>query len=304
MRTKSEARSQKLEARSQKWGVRTAVVGLLALGLAAAGEVKVTTCARPVDVSIIRRVDVAYYPVTKQGPLEFDVEGSCWLRVYTRLWWPTGADGLLKYGLSLWQDDVERPVSFETGLSKSSFGPGDLKVGEWRSFYVQVPEGNSHYRLAVTSGPAETVGVRLALQSPRPGRQAAIPGARERVLADGRDTSRLWELTTGQAATLELAGPCRVRVRARLSFDPGLPGAQNFVLAVREGKSLLVRGNMKASRSPSATYVNEPGLIPSSERTLRFSLPPGRHQLTLMLSGTLARSGAAAVEVYAAEKYE
>ena len=301
---KSEARSQKLEVRSQKWGVRTAVVGLLALGLALAGELKVAGGAKPEDVSIIRRVDVAYYPVTKQGPLEFDVEGPCWLRVYTRLWWPAGAGGLLKYGLSLWQDDVERPVSFETGLSMSSFGPGDRKVGEWRSFYVQVPEGRSHYRLAVTSGPAETVGVRLALQSPRPGRQVAIPGARELVLADGRDTSRLWELATGQAATLELVGPCRVRVHARLSFDPGLPGAQNFVLAIHEGKSLLARGNMKAARSASASYVNEPGLIPSSERTLRFSLPSGRHQLTLMLSGTLAKSGAAAVEVVAVEKYE
>ena len=103
---------------------------------------------------------------------------------------------------------------------------------------------------------------------------------------------------------MALVGPCRVRVRTRLSFDPGLPGAQNYVLAVREGKSLLVRRNMKAARSPSASYVNEPGLIPSSERTLRFSLSSGRHQLTLMLSGTLAKSGAAAVEVYAAEKYE
>jgi len=277
---------------------------MLALGLALAGEMKVTGGAKPVDVSIIRRVDVAYYPVTKQGPLEFDVEGPSWVRVYTRLWWPAGAGGLLKYGLSLWQDDVERPVSFEAGISTSSFGPDERKVGEWRSFYVQAPEGSSHYRLALTSGPAETVGVRLALQSPRPGRQAAIPGARELVMADGRDTSRLWELATGQAATLELVGPCRVRVHARLSFDPGLPGAQNFVLAVHEGKSLLARGNMKAARSPSASYVNEPGLIPSSERTLRFSLPSGRHQLTLMLSGTLAKSGAAAVEVVAAEKYE
>jgi hypothetical protein len=277
---------------------------VLALGLALAGEVKVTGGAKSVDVSVIRRVSVAYTPVTKQTPLEFDVEGPCWLRVYTRLWWPAGADGLLKYGLSLWQDDAERPVSFETGLSTSSFGPGGRKLGEWRSFFVQVPEGNSHFRLAVTSGAAETVGVRFALQSPQPGRPAAIPGARELVLADGRDTSRLRELKTGQATSIELVGPCRVRVHTRLNFDPGLPGAQNFVMAVREGKSLLVRRNMKAARSPSASYVNEPGLIPSSGRMLKFSLPSGRHQLTLMLSGTLAKSGAVAVEVVAGEKYE
>jgi hypothetical protein len=283
---------------------RPTLLLVLALGLALAGEVKVAAGARSVDVSVIRRVNVAYHPVTKQAPLEFDVEEPCWLRVYTRLWWPAGADGLLKYGLSLWQDDVERPVSFETGLSTSSFGPGGRKVGEWRSFFVQVPEGNGHFRLAVTSGAAETVGVRFALQAPQPGRPAVIPGARELVLADGRDTSRLRELKTGQATAIELTGPCRVRVHTRLSFDPGLVGAQNFVMAVREGRSLLVRRNLKAARSPSASYVNEPGLIPSSERTVKFSLPAGRHQLTLMLSGTLAKSGAVALEVVAGEKYE
>jgi hypothetical protein len=277
---------------------------VLALGLAFAGEVKVAAGTKSVDVSVIRRVDVAYHPVTKRTPLEFDVVGPCWLRVYTRLWWPGGAAGPLKYGLSLWQDDVERPVSFETGLSTSSFGPGERKVGEWRSFFVQVPEGNSRFRLALTSGAAETVGVRLALQSPRPGRPAVIPGARELVLVDGRDTSQLRELKTGQVAAIELVGPCRVRVHTRINFEPGLPGVQNFVLAVREGKSLLVRRNMKAARSPSASYLNEPGLIPSSERTVKFNLPSGRHQLTLILSGTLAKSGAVGVEVVAGEKYE
>ena len=304
MRTKSEVRSQKLEARIQKWEVRTAVVGLLALGLALAGEVKVTSGAKPVDVNVVRRVNVAYYPVTKQAPLEFDVQGPSWLRIYTRLWWPAGADGLLKYGLSLWQDDVERPASFETGLSTSSFGPGGRKVGEWRSFFAQVPEGSTHFRLAITSGAAETVGVRLALQAPQPGRPVAIPGARELVLADGRDTSRLQELKTGQPATIEVTGPCHVRVHARLSFEPGLPGAQNFVVTVREGKSVLVRRNMKAARSPSAAYLNDPGLIPSTERTLKLTLPSGRHELSLILSGTLAKSAAVAVQVVAGEKYE
>ena len=283
---------------------RLAFLLVLALGLALAGEVTVTSGAKSVDVNVVRRVNVAYYPVTKQGPLEFDVQGPCWLRIYTRLWWPAGADGLLKYGLSLWQDDVERPVSFETGLSTSSFGPGGRKVGEWRSFFAQVPEASTHFRLALTSGAAETVGVRLALQAPQPGRPVTIPGARELVLADGRDTSRLRELKTGQAATIEVTGPCHVRVHAWLSFEPGLPGAQNFVVAVREGNSLLVRRNMKAVRSPSAAYLNQPGLIPSTERTLKFSLPSGRHELTLMLSGTLAKSGAVAVEIVPGEKYE
>ena len=292
-----------VECRMSNWGRGLFTIAILAV-VARAGEVRVTAGAKPVDLSVVRRVSVAYHPVATGSPLEFDAEGPCWLRVYTRPWWPVGVDGALKYGLSLWLGDVERPVSLETGLSTSSYGPGGRKVGEWRSFFVQVPEGTNHYRLELANGRADTVGVRFALQAPQPGRPVAIRGARELTLADGRDTSRWFELRTGQAARLELTGPCRVRIGARLNFEPGLPGAQNFVLTVQEGKSVLARRNMKAARSPSAAYLNEPGLVPSSERTLRFSLPSGRHDLTLLLGGTLAKSGAVAAEVVAGEKYE
>lgn len=275
----------------------------LVFGAAPAGEVKFAGKTEPLEISVVRRVNVSYYPVAKGTPLEFEAAGPGWLRIYTRLWWPLGADGPRKYGLSLWHDEVERPVSFETRPSRSSLGPGGRRVGEWRSFFVQTPEGSNRYRLEVLGG-AETVGVRIVLQAPRPSRTVAIPGARELTLADGRDTAHLYEILAGKPLALELEGPCHARVRARLNFVPALAGAQNFVLTVQEGKTTLVRRNLRAARSPSALYADEPGLVPSSERVLKFALPGGRHSLTLLLNGTLAKTGAIGVEVLASEKYE
>jgi hypothetical protein len=278
------------------------IAGLLLVGLAAAGEVKVAAGAKSVDVSVVRRVDASYFLATRQAPLEFAARGPCWVRVYTRLWWPGTGTGTQKYELSLWQGDVERPLVLESGVSPSSYGPDGHKVGEWRSFYVQVQEPNTNYRLVVTQG--ETVAVRFALQSPKPWKSVSIPGLGAMTLAEGRDTTQFQHLATGDVVPLDLTGPCRVRVRVRINFGPELQGVQSFVLTARQGTMQLARRNLKAGPSGSAVFTDSPGLVPSSERTLRFNLPGGPHRVSLVLSGTLARSGAVAVEVIAGERYE
>jgi hypothetical protein len=300
--TCGEGRSQKAEVRRQRSGVRTALVLSFVLGLTHAAEIKVTGGAQPVKVSVVRRVDVAYSFATRQSPLQFEVQGPTWLRVYVRLWWPSGATGARRYGLVLKQDESERPVEFETGVSPTTFGPRGHKLGEWRSFFVQVPAGTARYSLAVTG--AETVAVRLALQAPRPWESVEIGGARKLTLAEGSDTTGLYECDAGQSLAVALSGPCRVRVRARLSFEPGLPGAQNFVVTVTEDKTELARRNLKVARSPSASFVEEGGVVPSTERTLRFNLGAGEHMLLVGLGGTLAKWGALAIEVIPGEKYE
>ena len=278
------------------------IIAILAV-VAVGGEVKVAAGGKSVDVSVIRRVNVAYHPVTKGSPLEFDVEGPCWLRVYTRLWWPRGGADRQRYKMSLWQDDMQRPLEFDAAVSPSSYGPGGRYLGEWRSFFVQVPAGANRYRLALDSAQSDTVGVRFAFQPPRPWQPRAL-ATRALELVDGRDTVTFHELAARQPAQLKVEGPCRVRVRVRLSYSPELLGEQSFAMAVTDGKTVVLRRNLRVGRSPSAVYVNESGLTPSTERVLRFSLGTGAHELSLALSGTLARTGAVAVDVLAGEKYE
>ena len=277
------------------------VASVLVVG---AGELRVPADAKQVSVSIVRRVDVAYNVVTRAKPLEFDATGPTWLRVYTRLWWPAGKTGKVRYRLALGQDEAERPVEFDVGISPSSFGPRGRKLAQWRSFFIQVPAGSNHYRLAIAEAPGDTLGVRIVEQPPRPWQAVAITGVRSLTFVEGRDTSRLFELGKGQSVPVELIGPCRVRVRARLDFDPSMNGVQGFVMTATEGKVQLGTSNLRAGRSPAAVYLNEPAVVPSSERTLRFSLPEGRHDVVLQLGGTLAKSAAVRVEMLPGEKYE
>ncbi|UCG41956.1 MAG: hypothetical protein JSU73_08690 [candidate division WOR-3 bacterium] len=295
----------KAEGRSQKGRRVDRVLLVCLLSVAAitgAERVEVQSSSERVDVSVIQRTDLGYYLLAANRPLEFEVQGPTWIRVYTRLWWPDGVDWDQAYRMSLCQGDVERPLAFESGLSKSSFGPDRRRVGKWRSFYVQVPSGVNNYRLKLDDAPCDTVGIRFTFRAPKPWQPVAVPGS-ELVLADGADTVRMTRLELGAPLNVTVSGPCRLRVSARLNFEPSMVGAQNFVLTVDKGGQQVATDNFRVSRS-GAVYVNEPGLVPSSRKGLRFNLGEGVHRLSILLSGTLARSAGVLVERIVNEKYE
>jgi len=286
---------------------RTAIVLATLVALpssATAAEVKVTKSGGNAKVSVIRRVDLDYHLLTKAAPLEFTVAGPTWLRVYTRAWLTKDAKGTQAYGLSLWQEDVERPIEFSTEVSKSSYGPNRQPVGAWRSFFVEVPAGSNPYRLALNDAPAGTVGVRFGFEGPRPWQPVALPGLPAVRLAEGPDTSNWSRVQRGNQAALTVSGPARFRVRLRLDYDPSMLGAQNLVLTVREGDKVIASDNLRVTQSGTASYLGSGGQVPSTQAQLRFRLGEGEHALSLMLNGTLAKSGVIRVEKLGEEKYE
>lgn len=275
---------------------------VLVTSTALSTEVKVTSASGKAPVSVIRRVELDYYLLTKVKPLEFRIVGPAWLRVYTRLWWPESCTGKATYALSLWQEEVQRPLVFETEISPSSYGPEGKKVGKWRSFYIQVPAGENQYRLTLDQAPAGTVGVRFSLEEPAEWQEVHLPGSPLTLVEEGRRIM-FHELRRDVPLEVVVAGPCRVRVRVRLNYGPGLEGKQNFVLSVRENDSLLQTANFRTARS-GAVYENKAEIVPAKEETMRFRLGRGEHRLELRLSGTLASSAAVRVERIADQKYE
>jgi len=282
-------------------------VGLLILaGLLATApgaEVTVMGSAGSADVSVVRRVDLDYHLVAAGRPLEFEVDGPTWVRAYTRAWWPPGEEGSRAYRLSLWQDEVERGLSFETRRSSSSYADGGKAVGRWRSFYIQVPDGRNSYRLEVDDAPLDTVGVRFSFQRPRPWEGVELDLER-RTLVQGETEETFYRLEAGSPSWFSVTGPCRVKVKARLDFVPGMVGAQNFRMSVSEGDRVLAEDNFRVTRSLAATYSGAAGTVPSVERTLRFKLGAGSHRLRAGLSGTLGPSAGFRVERITSEKYE
>lgn len=283
--------------------IRSGCLALLA-GVAIGAEVKVLNSAGSVPVSVVRRVELGYQLLTQEKQLEFEVDGPAWLRVYTRLWWPVGATGRQVYKLMLVQDEMEREESFEVGVSGSSYGPGGRQLAQWRSFFVQVPPGRNRYRLRIASAPSETVGVRLALRAPRPWEPIELAGLPVLELSRTDGAARYWKVLPRNPVRVSVKGPGQVRIRTRLNYDAGITGRQGLVLVVTRGGQEMLRQGFQVWRSDLATWRNESSLVPSSERRVVVTLPEGSHDLSVMVTGTLAKSAALALDFLPAEKYE
>jgi len=278
---------------------------VLLAGLGAAGfgaELEVTGSAGATKVSVVRRVELDYHLVTRDRPLAFTVTGPAWLRVYTRLWWPQGQEGNASYTASLWQEDVERPLSFQTARSSSSYGPGKTPVARWRSFFIQVPSGRHDYRLELTGGASDRMGVRLSFQKPAAWEPLGL-GSSGLALDDRGKVETAHLVSKGVPLEFEVAGPCRMRIRSRLSFDPRMEGSQNYVLKVRSAGKTIASRNLRTDRS-GAVYSGAPGIVPGKERAVTFALSEGTHRLFVVLEGTLAAGAGIIVERIAGEKYE
>lgn len=274
---------------------------------------------RPVGISVLRRINLEYRLLTRQRPLEFVLLDSNpgnsqnsghWLRVYSRIWWPHGAKDPQDYSLSFWCGDSEiKRAEFETRRSRSSYGPNGRSVGEWRSFYVQIPPGRAACRLVLNGGQAETAAIRIAFQAPRPWQPLRLAGLDRLTLKSisrQRDTTgyTFWRVLPDRAVTLPLEGPCRVRIRTRINYDPGMSDDQNYVIVLKDGRQELKRALLRADRSRTGVFVEATDVIPSTERSVYFQIGEEPHAVTLTLTGTLAKSGAVAVEVLPPEKYE
>ncbi|MEO0073065.1 MAG: hypothetical protein ABIK43_00190 [candidate division WOR-3 bacterium] len=79
---------------------------------------------------------------------------------------------------------------------------------------------------------------------------------------------------------------------------------QSYTVMLRDGDRELKSALLHATRSMTAVFAEMPEVVPSTERSTYFELEGGYHTVTLVLGGTIASSGAIAVEVLPAEKYE
>lgn len=271
----------------------------------------------PVKISVVRRVNIEYRLLTKEQPLTFEIDSGFsdnntaggWLRIYTRIWWPAGVNRLQHYSLSFWYGDSEIRSELETRRSKSSYGPDGRSVGEWRSFFVPIPRDRTPCRLVLNDGVVETVAIRIAFQSPRPWQPQPLVDLKRLTLVngtDGRDSVSqvYWRILPDQAVTVRLRGPCRVRVRTRINYDPEMSGGQNYLLVIRDDNQELKNVSLHVNRSRTARFLEASDVVPSTERSVYFETEEGLHSLRLTLTGTLAKSGAVAVEILPKERYE
>lgn len=280
---------------------------LFAFGQTGSSSLEIKQKTRTIDISVIKRVTQQYYLLTKDQPIELNVAGPNWLRVYTRLLFKPEMTGKVIYKIIIGQSEEARIISLETEKSNSAIGPTNQEFGKWRSFFIEVPKGVNNYKFALLPVSSETVAIRFNIEKPEewaslklePGTASGKLDVEEAGIITG-----YYELETNQPIKFQLEGPLRLKVGARLNYDVTMEGVQKFTVIVLENGKELQRATFRIGKSETAKYQNKPEVIPSSECTFYVQIPAGKHELEFQLNETMAKSAGLRFLSKTPEKYE
>ncbi len=269
------------------------------------GGLEVKPKNKTIDISIITRITQQYYLLTKDSPIELNIAGPNWVRVYTRILYKPGMKDKAIYKIIVEENDEEKIVTLETEKSNSAIGPANQDFGKWRSFFIEVPKGGSSYKFSLWQAASETVAVRFSFEKPKEWLPQPVAGSIFKiVLEESGKTTDYYNLTQEKSIKVKFEGPLRLKIAARLNYDITMDGAQKFTIIVLENGKELQRAIFRVDKSQSAIYQNKKEVIPSVERTFYLSIPEDKHQLEFQLNETIAKSASLQFLTKAREKYE
>lgn len=269
------------------------------------GGLEVKPKNKTIDISIITRITQQYYLLTKDSPIELNIAGPNWVRVYTRILYKPEMEDKAIYKIIVEEMDEEKIVSLETEKSNSAIGPANQEFGKWRSFFIEVPKDGSGYKLSLWQATSDTVAVRFSFEKPKEWVPQAVAGLNFKlVLEESGRTTDYYNLTQEEPIKVKFEGPMRLKIVARLNYDITMDGPQKFTIVALENGKELQRATFRVNKSESAIYKNKTELIPSVERTFYLPIPDGKHQLEFQLNETIAKSAGLQFLTKDQEKYE
>lgn len=287
---------------------------LLFIAIGYATQLRPESDLPEVKLQVLRPVAVNYYLLTKNSPAEFAVTGipdtGIWVRIYSRLWFNREVTPGFKgwYYLKVVSSDTVRRFRFETTVSSTTRGPAGQKVGKWRSCYLHLTPNVPRFRLLLDSASTDTVAISFRFQSPRVWERLRLPNLSYLTLILPTDTGEArflyHRLKTATPLRFTVAGPCRLRLRCRIDYDPVMTGFQNFLVEVRTKDKLLLERNFRVRPDLQARYQEVADVIPSIERTTVLQLGEGEYALEVVIKGTPAKTAALTIERLSGEKYE
>jgi hypothetical protein len=239
-----------------------------------------------VKIKIQTTKDETYCLLTRERPVEIEVEGPTWLRVYSRIFWPGDAKGVLVYKIILEEDDIrEKFVSVETERSKVA-KHGARKLSKWRSFYLNVPKGTKRYRFIYWRAPSDSVLLKFAYESPGKWKDIApITYSAKLELAEDEKIIDYYEATAASPVVLEVEGPRKIKVISRVNFSMTTQVEQLYSVEAREKGKVIKNTSFRAHRSETTEYRDRSGIVPSNPGSFYLNIKKGKHRIEFSITG-------------------
>lgn len=247
-----------------------------------------------------------YHLATRERAVEYEIKGPTAVRILSRCLAPDEVvDEPILYRLSVEVDGVKvRELSEGAVVATDATLATGQPVGTLERSIVQVPPGSHRLRIfPVEEGGG--VALRVLLGEGRSRRISWVsyaPDTYEKaVRLHTRDTETIYyRLTVDHPVTFSINGPLKARVMTRLDFGPENGYSQAYVIKTLIDGQLILSSVLKSRGSHTSTYPELPEVTPGVGRDVAFEVPEGRHEVTIALDGTTARS--ASVRILIPEK--
>jgi hypothetical protein len=242
-------------------------------------------------IEIVTKKKDSYSILAKNQPVTLTVEGPTYLRIYTRIPWHDRSAKHEMYKVILQENEIdEKIITLESERSEVSKGKNGVPMSKWRSFYIEVPDGQNSYRLIHWSSPRDTILLKFAYESPKKWKD--IAATEYLSVMEAIEEERFvtyYELPHDRSVTLRIEGPTKLKVISRLNYDAQTVGEQNYTLIV-EDNGEIEKFPIKCYKSEIITYADRKDIVPSAAKRSYINVADGLHTLHFRLSGTIAKS--------------
>lgn len=264
------------------------------------GQIKNTIPRPEVKVRIQTYQEDTYYLIGKDQPAEITVEGPTWIRVYTRIPWHDDWSGTKTYKIiQQTNGQKEKFVTLESERSKVAKA-GLVRLSKWRSFFINVPQGRNAYRFVHWASPTDSIFLKYAYESPGKWAEYAPSGYVSKLeLTEEEKVIEYYEATDQQPVVLEVVGPRKIKLIARLNFAMTMPGEQYFTIDIKEKGRSVKKQSFRAYRSETSVYRNLRETVPSNPHVFYLNARKGSHRYEIFLSGS---SGSLGLRIQAEQK--
>ena len=232
-----------------------------------------------------------YYLITKNQPLTVKADGPTWIRVYTRI--PLRADdrSIKTYKLILQENDLkEKFITMESERSKTAKLDKN-RLTKWRSFYINVPKGTNSYRFLIWSSPSDSMLLKFAHEAPASWKDITPTDYSGKLEAtEDEKIIDYYEATTSKPVVLEITGPQKLKIIARLNYSIAMANEQMYSVTAKENGKIMKNSTFRAYHSETTAYHDRKDIVPSNPHSFYLNLRKGKHRLEFFIGGAEATS--------------
>jgi len=239
----------------------------------------------------ISKKDRVYYEIQKGSEVRVRVSGPTKLRVISRVEIPSSKEER-QYTYFVRRDEGKW-VKFTrySGVSSQASlkGDGSTQVSISKKHILKVPAGVHTYTFRLSKKSTRRVFVRFhqlgsGFGAPTDVVAMTPEASTESVgLVVGEQVTTYYRLAETREVKLDLIGPTKLKVLARLEFDPNMRGQQNFRVQVYEDGVIKGTYPLTAVKSDVCQYEEPSSLVPAKAETFFLDIPDGEHAYRFVL---------------------